>query len=158
MNKLCTQKALWWRKSVFRCYLLCCSNMHTFFGLLFSSEFSLQNIENTSSLAQLHRWILDTILAFIACYYNPHLKKASCKIMPILAIQHRYTTITTKNDYMLKLCHFRPPPGCLQYLFGSEGTLQTFNFASGNGHLLDQDYSICIRQETGLYTLSWRTS
>ena len=69
--------------------------------------------------------------------------------MPILAIQHRFT----KNDYMLKLCHFRPPPGCLQYLFGSEGTLQTFNFASGNGHLLDQDYSICIRQETGLYTL-----
>jgi len=43
----------------------------------------------------------------------------------------------------------KPPPGCLQYLFGSEGTLQTFNFASGNGHLLDQDYSICIRQETG---------
>ena len=43
----------------------------------------------------------------------------------------------------------RPPSGCLQWLFDREGTFQTFNFASGNGHLVNQDYSVCIRQETG---------
>ena len=46
--------------------------------------------------------------------------------------------------------HFfhRSPPGCLQYLFGSEGKFQSFNFG-GNGHLEDQNYAICVRQELG---------
>ena len=43
----------------------------------------------------------------------------------------------------------RPPSGCLQWLIDREGTFQSFNFASGNGHLVNQDYSVCIRQETG---------
>ena len=47
--------------------------------------------------------------------------------------------------------HFRPPSGCLQYLFGNRvGTFETFNFASGSGHLVNQNYAVCIRQEFGL--------
>ena len=46
---------------------------------------------------------------------------------------------------------FRPPSGCLQYLFGNRvGTFETFNFASGSGHLVNQNYAVCIRQEFGL--------
>ena len=47
----------------------------------------------------------------------------------------------------------RPPSGCLQWLFDREGTFQSFNFASGNGHLVNQDYSVCIRQECGKWFL-----
>ncbi len=41
------------------------------------------------------------------------------------------------------------PQGCSQYFFGStSGTVQTFNFNSGNGvHLASQDQSICFRRE-----------
>ena len=46
----------------------------------------------------------------------------------------------------------------MQYHFGTEGVLQTFNFAGGTGHLLDQEYSICIRQETGNLYLRSRLS
>ena len=49
---------------------------------------------------------------------------------------------------------FRPPSGCLQYLFGNRvGTFETFNFASGSGHLVNQNYAVCIRQEFGRYLL-----
>jgi hypothetical protein len=43
----------------------------------------------------------------------------------------------------------RPPEGCLQYHTGTEGRIQSFNWAGGNGHLQNQLYSICLRQELG---------
>ena len=44
-----------------------------------------------------------------------------------------------------------PPEGCLQWFTGHSGRIETFNFANGltNGHLADQDYSACVRQEEG---------
>ena len=48
----------------------------------------------------------------------------------------------------------RPPEGCLQWHTGTEGRIETFNFAGNNQHLNDQQYNICIRQEMGkLYAL-----
>ena len=43
----------------------------------------------------------------------------------------------------------RPPEGCLQWHTGTEGRIETFNFAGNNQHLNDQQYNICIRQEMG---------
>jgi len=43
----------------------------------------------------------------------------------------------------------RPPVGCLQYFVGTEGRIKSFNWDGGNGHLPDQDYTMCIRQEKG---------
>lgn len=51
----------------------------------------------------------------------------------------------------------RPPSGCLQYLIGSKGTLETFNFAGNNGHLINQNYGICIRQEQGFCCVQYYT-
>jgi len=44
----------------------------------------------------------------------------------------------------------RPPEGCLQWHTGTTGTIRTFNFANADeGHLVNQQYSVCIRQEAG---------
>jgi len=44
----------------------------------------------------------------------------------------------------------RPPVGCLQYHMGTDGRLQTFNFANNMAHLPDQNYNICLRKEEGM--------
>ena len=49
--------------------------------------------------------------------------------------------------------NYRPPEGCLQWHTGTEGRIETFNFAGNDQHLNDQQYNICIRQEMGTYTL-----
>ena len=56
-----------------------------------------------------------------------------------------------KGKHVIRLFSsiFRPPSGCLQWFVDVEGSLQSFNFAGGNGHLINQDYSVCIRQEYG---------
>ena len=41
----------------------------------------------------------------------------------------------------------RPPSGCLQYHFGTDGRFTTFNFAPETGHLASQRYNICLRRE-----------
>jgi len=47
----------------------------------------------------------------------------------------------------------KAPGGCLQYFTGSTGTINTFNFQSNAGQLLnDQDYSACIRSERTMCT------
>merc|ERR1711981_464564 len=44
----------------------------------------------------------------------------------------------------------RPPEGCFQWHTGTTGTIRTFNFANADqGHLANQRYSVCIRQEAG---------
>ncbi|CAG9773870.1 unnamed protein product [Ceutorhynchus assimilis] len=49
----------------------------------------------------------------------------------------------------------RTPPGCLQYFTGSTGVIQTMNFADNGRHLANQDYSICIRQESNMCSISY---
>ena len=45
---------------------------------------------------------------------------------------------------------YKAPDNCLQYFTGATGSIESFNFNSGNGkHLADQDYTICIRSELG---------
>merc|ERR1719418_403861 len=50
----------------------------------------------------------------------------------------------------------RAPAGCLQYHTGSTGRITTFNWpaqgttaGSAEGHLQNQDYEVCVRQEEG---------
>lgn len=49
----------------------------------------------------------------------------------------------------------RAPVGCLQYYFGGEGLIQTFNFADNGRHLANQNYRACVRQETGMCSISY---
>lgn len=49
----------------------------------------------------------------------------------------------------------RPPEGCLQWHTGTEGRIETFNFAGNNQHLNDQQYNICIRQEMGFCCIEY---
>lgn len=49
----------------------------------------------------------------------------------------------------------RAPSGCLQYFTGSEGMIQTFNFAENGRHLANQDYKACVRQETGMCSIAY---
>uniref|UniRef100_A0A1B0G9K9 CUB domain-containing protein n=1 Tax=Glossina morsitans morsitans TaxID=37546 RepID=A0A1B0G9K9_GLOMM len=50
----------------------------------------------------------------------------------------------------------RAPAGCLQYFTGNEGVLQTFNFADNGRHLANQNYRICIRQETDMCSIVYQ--
>jgi len=49
----------------------------------------------------------------------------------------------------------RPPEGCLQWHTGTEGRIETFNFAGNDQHLNDQQYNICIRQEMGFCCIEY---
>jgi len=71
-------------------------------------------------------------------------------------------TMTTGRQFEIKVSQIfcnspsRPPDGCLQYLTGTDGTLTSFNFASSTGHLANQDYNICIRQEKGFCCVQYQ--
>ncbi|KAF2896996.1 hypothetical protein ILUMI_09179, partial [Ignelater luminosus] len=49
----------------------------------------------------------------------------------------------------------RAPSGCLQYHTGTKGVLQTMNFAENGRHLANQEYNICMRQETGMCSIAY---
>jgi len=51
----------------------------------------------------------------------------------------------------------RPPVGCLQYFWGKSGTVNSFNYQDmiTNVHLLNNYYSVCIRQESGHCSIIW---
>jgi len=54
-----------------------------------------------------------------------------------------------------------PPTGCLQYFTGTTGTVSSFNLRDGCSghpctHLLSQQYTSCIRQESGYCSIGWR--
>ncbi|CAH0384846.1 unnamed protein product [Bemisia tabaci] len=49
----------------------------------------------------------------------------------------------------------RAPAGCLQYYREPSGIIQTMNFAVNGRHLADQDYNICMRQETGMCSIAY---
>lgn len=49
----------------------------------------------------------------------------------------------------------RAPLGCLQYFTGTEGLVQTFNFADNGRHLANQNYRACFRQETGMCSIAY---
>ena len=51
----------------------------------------------------------------------------------------------------------RPPEGCLQYHTGTDGRITSFNWNGANGHLLDQKYTICLRQELGFCCTKYQT-
>ncbi|EDX15320.1 GD12004 [Drosophila simulans] len=50
----------------------------------------------------------------------------------------------------------RAPAGCLQYLTGTEGIMQTFNFAENGRHLANQNYRICVRQELDMCSIMYQ--
>ncbi|XP_017107357.2 uncharacterized protein [Drosophila bipectinata] len=50
----------------------------------------------------------------------------------------------------------RAPAGCLQYHTGTEGLLQTFNFAENGRHLANQNYRICMRQELDMCSIVYQ--
>ncbi|EDW29196.1 GL18542 [Drosophila persimilis] len=50
----------------------------------------------------------------------------------------------------------RAPAGCLQYHTGIEGVMQTFNFAENGRHLANQNYRICVRQETDMCSIIYQ--
>ncbi|XP_022220876.2 uncharacterized protein LOC111073053 [Drosophila obscura] len=50
----------------------------------------------------------------------------------------------------------RAPAGCLQYHTGIEGVMQTFNFAENGRHLANQNYRICVRQETDMCSIMYQ--
>uniref|UniRef100_A0A182NFC9 CUB domain-containing protein n=1 Tax=Anopheles dirus TaxID=7168 RepID=A0A182NFC9_9DIPT len=49
----------------------------------------------------------------------------------------------------------RSPSGCMQYYTGSEGLIQTFNFAENGRYLANQNYRACIRQEKGMCSVAY---
>lgn len=49
-------------------------------------------------------------------------------------------------------------PGCLQYFTGSTGTITSFNYATTNRHLSDQNYDICVRRESGKCSICYTPS
>lgn len=51
--------------------------------------------------------------------------------------------------------HQRAPTGCLQFHHGTTGIIQTMNFADNGRHLANQDYLICMRQETGMCSIAY---
>ena len=59
------------------------------------------------------------------------------------------------TQYDCGLNELAGPPGCLQYHTGNTGTVQSFNFPTGNTvgasatHLSNQNYEICIRRNNG---------
>merc|ERR1719474_862841 len=64
------------------------------------------------------------------------------------------TSTATTSAFTIKVtqvpCNSKrlAPSGCLQYFTGSSGTINTYNYNSGNGVLLaNQDYSSCVRTE-----------
>jgi len=65
------------------------------------------------------------------------------------------TTVTTDRTFEIKVTQIecnnaaRPPEGCLQYFVGTEGRVKSFNWDAGTGHLQNQAYTMCIRQEKG---------
>jgi len=51
------------------------------------------------------------------------------------------------------------PNGCTQFMTGSTGTIETYNYNSGGGVLLaNQDYSICIRDERTYCSICYWTA
>ncbi|XP_017004124.2 uncharacterized protein [Drosophila takahashii] len=50
----------------------------------------------------------------------------------------------------------RAPAGCLQYHTGTEGLMQTFNFAENGRHLANQNYRICVRQERDMCSIMYQ--
>ncbi|XP_020716701.1 uncharacterized protein LOC101449661 [Ceratitis capitata] len=50
----------------------------------------------------------------------------------------------------------RAPVGCLQYHTGTEGIIQTFNFAENGRHLANQNYRICMRQEQEMCSIMYQ--
>ncbi|CRK89795.1 CLUMA_CG003451, isoform A [Clunio marinus] len=51
----------------------------------------------------------------------------------------------------------KAPSGCMQYFTGSEGIIQTFNFADNGRHLANQNYKACVRQEKGKCSIQYET-
>lgn len=49
----------------------------------------------------------------------------------------------------------RAPAGCMQYFTGTQGVIQTFNFAENGRHLANQNYRACVRQETGMCSIQY---
>lgn len=78
------------------------------------------------------------------------------------AITFAFGAVAGSRTWELKITQYeatspvRPPDGCLQYHTGTEGSVQTFNFANAGGnHLHDQNYNICIRQEMGFRCIQY---
>ncbi len=57
-------------------------------------------------------------------------------------------------------CHTptTPPAGCLQYFWGGFGRIETYNFqdTTNMGHLINQQYSNCIRTEEDMCCVEYR--
>ena len=78
-------------------------------------------------------------------------------------LKFTFAATTAMRKYEVKVTQYRcdspvrPPEGCLQYHTGMEGRFTTFNWEGQDGHLQNQEYKICIRQEMGFccnqYTL-----
>lgn len=49
----------------------------------------------------------------------------------------------------------RAPAGCMQYFRSPRGTLKTLNYAPNGRYLADQDYLLCVRQESGMCSVAY---
>uniref|UniRef100_A0A182J5U3 CUB domain-containing protein n=1 Tax=Anopheles atroparvus TaxID=41427 RepID=A0A182J5U3_ANOAO len=49
----------------------------------------------------------------------------------------------------------RSPSGCMQYFTGTEGFIQTFNFAENGRYLANHNYRACIRQEKNMCSVAY---
>ncbi|ETN60632.1 hypothetical protein AND_007740 [Anopheles darlingi] len=49
----------------------------------------------------------------------------------------------------------RSPSGCMQYYTGTEGLIQTFNFAENGRYLANHNYRACIRQEKNMCSVAY---
>ena len=70
-------------------------------------------------------------------------------------LKFTFAAASASRTYEIKVTQYRcdssarPPEGCLQYHTGVEGRFTTFNWEGQDGHLQNQFYKICVRQEMG---------
>ena len=77
-------------------------------------------------------------------------------------LKFTFGAATFSRSYEVKVSQFlcdsdqRPPEGCLQYYTGTEGRITSFNWAGNNGHLKNQKYTMCLRQEAGFCCVNYQ--
>ncbi|XP_053964363.1 uncharacterized protein LOC128867277 [Anastrepha ludens] len=95
-------------------------------------------------------------LTFSQLYPN-----SSGNVMPVIELSMNFTQrFQPIRLWEIRIAQIpfsqRAPVGCLQYHTGTEGIIQTFNFAENGRHLANQNYRICMRQEQGMCSIMYQ--
>ncbi|XP_067633166.1 uncharacterized protein [Eurosta solidaginis] len=93
--------------------------------------------------------------------FNQLFPNFSSSAMPVIEINMNFTQrFQPIRLWEIRIAQIpfsqRAPVGCLQYHTGTEGIIQTFNFAENGRHLANQNYRICMRQEQNMCSIMYQ--